>query len=176
VQLTYELTLADYKAAQRLHIRQKISRRINFYLWFVAIPIFAVLGLAFFVFLDVSKLTKSAPLYFGIECGLLWLAVYLPSWRAYAIRKCFKQIFSPARTDRTSSIDIDDDRIVSTVPGVSEGRFFWNAILEFTQDERVTLLYIRKNAFIFFPTSDLSVAQRGELNDLIARHVVKRNP
>jgi hypothetical protein len=176
MKLTYELTLADYKAAQRLHIRQKFSRRINFYVWFVAVPILAVLGLAFFIFFDVNKLTKSASVFFGAEAGLVWLAAYLPVWRAYAIRKCFKQILSPARTDRNSLIDIDDDRIVSTVPGVSEGRFFWNAILGFAQDEKVTLLYIREKAFLFFPTPAMSPAQRTELNHLVARHVSKRKP
>jgi hypothetical protein len=176
MQLTYTLTLADYKAAQRLHTRQKFSRQFIFCLWFVVVPILAVTGLALFFFLDVSKITRLAPLYFGAECALLWLAVYLPAWRAYAVRKCFKQMFSPARTDRSSSIDIDDDRIISTVPGVSEGRFFWNAILAFAQDEKVTLFYIRKNAFLFLPTCIMSPAQRTELNDLVARHVVRKQP
>jgi hypothetical protein len=106
----------------------------------------------------------------------LWIAVYLPAWRAYTIRKCFKQIFSPARTDRNSLIDIDADRIISTVPGVSEGRFFWNAILAFAQDEKITLLYIRKNAFLFFPTPAMSPTQQTELSDLVVRHGVKRKP
>ncbi|MGC1464017.1 MAG: YcxB family protein, partial [Terracidiphilus sp.] len=143
-------------------------------LWFFAVPVIAAIGLTLFIFVDVSKISKFAPFYFGAEFALLWLAVYLPAWRAYSMRKCFKQIFPPGRTDRSSSIDIDDDRIISTIPGVSEGRFFWNAILAFAQDEKVTLLYIRKNAFLFIPTCVMSRAQRVELNDLVARNMQRR--
>jgi hypothetical protein len=82
----------------------------------------------------------------------------------------------PSCTDRIISIDIDNERVVSSIPEVSEGKFFWNAIVDFAQDEKVTLLYIRKRAFIFFPTSVLSPDQHTELNDLIARHVVKGKP
>ena len=104
----------------------------------------------------------------------MWLAVYLPAWRAYSIRKCFKRICPPVATDRNISVDINDDQVISTVPGVSEGKFFWNAILASAQDEKITLLYIRKTAFLFIPTYAMSPAQRAELNDLISRHVGKR--
>src|ERR1039458_2313280 len=38
MQVTYRLTLADYKAALRLHRRQKLIRRAGFFFWYVAIP------------------------------------------------------------------------------------------------------------------------------------------
>jgi hypothetical protein len=135
VNLTYTLTFADYKAAQRLHRRQSLLSVVSFYFWFVIIPILAIIGIVAAILNERHPFLKSGALLWGGEGGLLWLAVYLPAWRAYATRKCFKQIFPPARTDNNSSIDIDDDRIVSSVPGVSEGKFFWPAIVAFAQDE-----------------------------------------
>jgi hypothetical protein len=44
----------------------------------------------------------------------------------------------------------------------------------FTQNDRITLIYINDRRFFLFPTTALSPAQRTELNDLVARHVVKR--
>jgi hypothetical protein len=173
VKLTYTLTLDDYKAAQRLHLRRTLGGRLTFIFWYLVVPILAALGAFAFIFFDVGKLTHSAAILFGIEAALVWLSVFLPIMRFYAIRKGFKQIFPPSRTDRSSSIDIDEERVLSTIPGVSEGKVFWKGIIDFAQDEKTTLLYIRKKAFFFFPTPALSPDQRAELNALIARHVAK---
>ena len=174
MKLTYTLTLNDYKSAQRLHLRRNLSRRLTFIFWYVVIPILAAAGVLAFVLFDVSKLTRFAAIYFGMVAVLVWLSIFLPLMRLYTIRKCFKQIFPPSRTDRSSSIDIDEERVISAIPGVSEGKFFWNAIIDFAQNEKVTLLYIHKRAFLFLPTSCLSPVQRIELNDLVARHVAKK--
>jgi len=133
----------------------------------------AIAGVVAIILNERHPFLKSGALLWAVEGGLLWLTIYLPAWQAYAMRKCFKQIFPPGRTDGSSSIDIDADRIVSTVPGVSEGKFFWTGIVAVAQDEKVTLLYIRKHAFLFFPTQAMSPAQRNELNDLVARHLPK---
>ena len=174
MKLEYTLTLADYKDAQRLHLRRNLSRRLVFTFWYAVVPILAIAGALVFAVFDVSKLTHFAAAYFGIEAALVWVSIVLPLTRFYTIRKGFKQLFPPTRTDRSSSIDIDEERILSVIPGVSEGKVFWNGIIDFGQDEKITLLYIRKKAFFFFPTQAMSPAQRAELNDLVARHVVKK--
>ncbi|MGH9598735.1 MAG: YcxB family protein [Terracidiphilus sp.] len=79
-----------------------------------------------------------------------------------------------SHANSTIGLDIDDECIKSSVPGFSEGKFYWSAITSFTQNDRVTMLYIDKRKFLFFPTSAMSSIQRTELNDLIARHVTKR--
>jgi hypothetical protein len=59
-------------------------------------------------------------------------------------------------------------------PGLSETKVLWQAIDRFAQNEKVTMLYIAEMRFIYFPTRSLSDAQRTELNDLVARHVVRK--
>jgi hypothetical protein len=101
------------------------------------------------------------------------ISLGLPLTRYFAVRKQFKNTFPHAQTSQDLLIDIDDERIISTVPGTGEGKYFWTAILEFAQDEKVTLLYPRKNMFLLVPTQAMSPAQRAELNDLVARHLVR---
>jgi hypothetical protein len=179
MQLTYTLTLAHFRAAQRLHIRQKMLRRLNFLFWQRLIPLlapFAAIGAIYLWSLDSHRAPHGAAYMFGAACGLVSAAVYFPSMREYYIRQGFKSLFPPARTDRQSSIDIDEDRIFSKVPGVSEGKIFWNGVVAFAQDEKVTLIYFREKVFLFFPTPAMSPPQRTELNALVARHLPMRKP
>jgi hypothetical protein len=171
MKLSYTLTLADFKAAQRLHIRQRLSRRINFYFWYMVIPILAIITVITTIVAIGSDRSDLVSDLVAPDALLLWLAIFLPLARVYKIHKGFKQFLHPARTDRINSLDIDDERIVSTIPGVGEGKLFWNAIFAFAQDEKVALLYVREKRFLFFPTTALSSEQRTELNELVKRHL-----
>jgi len=174
MKLEFTLTLSDYRSAQRLHIRQKVSRQISFFVWFILVPILALMGLIAFIALDISRYTRSAGLFAGIEGGLVWLAIFCPVSREYQIRKSFKQLFPKNRTDRSSTLEIDDTQVVSIIPGVSEGKFFWSAICGFAQNDEVTLIYVAPKRFLFFPTSAMNTEQRTELSGMVVRHVVKR--
>jgi hypothetical protein len=59
------------------------------------------------------------------------------------------------------------------VPGVSEGKIFWQGLLQFAQNNKVTMLYTGEMRFIFFPTSVLTPEQREELKVMVTRHGVK---
>jgi hypothetical protein len=174
MKLSYTLTLADYKAALRLHRHQKLSRRIAFILLYCVVPVLAVLGLAAVFILEAKGQADLAADVIGVDIIFIWLAIGLPMARFMNTRKGFKRIFPSTRTEKSSAIDIDDECIISAIPGVSEGKFFWNAIPAFAQDEKITLLYIDKNRFLFFPTHELSPAQRLELSALVERHIARR--
>ncbi len=180
MKLDYTLTLADYKAAQRLHIRQKLSRRINLSSWFIGVPILAVLGMVFFIkvgrfmHIDIGGFIHLDAIFFGLECGLIYFAIYLPIGRSRRMRKNFNQTFSHSPNNRIISIDIDDNCIFSSLPGVCEGKIFWNAIEAFAQDDKITLLYTAENRFLYFPTSVLSPEQRTELNEIVIRHGLRK--
>ena len=172
MQLTYTLTLEDYKAAQRLCRRQRISWRIKFLFWYFGVPVLAVLGLVFFI--AIGRFMHIAATFFGVECGLLYLSLYLPIWRFRRTRKNFERMVKHLEADRSVIIDIDNERIISSMPRVAEGKFFWNAFEAFAQDERMTLLFTAEDRFLFFPTRALSPTQRTELNDLVARNIVRK--
>jgi len=174
VNASYTITLADYKAALWLHRRQTLNRQINFALWRVVAPIIAAFGaIAFFVF-SLNKLTHYAPLLFGIECGLAWISVYLPLWSYYSARKCVRQVFQDEGKERTILLEVTDEFVRSTIPGVSEGKYFWNENMAVAQDDKVVLIYATKKRFIPIPSRSLSQSQLEELKAAVQRNAVKR--
>lgn len=176
MKLEYTLTLADLKSAQRLHCRQTLARRLNCAFWNFVVPILAAIGLAAFVFLDLPRITQYAAALFGIECALLTISVANPIARYYKMRKCFRQLFPPLHSERTCILEANDDHLLSKIPGVSEGKFFWKALYGFAQDDKITLIYVAKSRFLFFPSAAMSPDQRVELNRLVCRYIMSRQP
>ena len=174
IHANYTLSLADFKAALRLHGRQRMWRRVSYTFFYVIVPILAIVGTALFVFGHfLGKIDLDSP--YRIILGvLLWLSIFLPMMQFINIRRSFKAIFPSASKDRAAAINIDDERVISSVVGLSEGAFYWPAIVEFAQDEKITLLYIAKNRFLLIPTSAFSPSQRSELDELVAQHLIKR--
>jgi hypothetical protein len=171
---TFVLTLDDYEAALRLHRRQKLSRQCNFYFWYVAVPILTlVAAIASFAAIVSGRHDLLENLVVP-DAALLWLTISLPVVRAYKIHKSFERIFLSAQQDEKLSIDIDNERILSEIPGVGEGKYLWTTIIGFAQDERMTLLYVYKDRFLLFPTAVFSPEQRTELSDIVARNMVRK--
>jgi hypothetical protein len=110
----------------------------------------------------------------AIGAGSLWLTLAFPILRFVNTRRCFKRLFLSAYPNRSVTAEISEECIVSTIPGVSEGKFFWNAILGFVQDEKATLLYVGKARFLIIPTPAMSSEQRSELDGLVARNIVRQ--
>jgi hypothetical protein len=174
MQLSYTLTYSDYKAAFRLHKRQKAGRRIYFFFYDIVIPATAVVLLAVTI---AAYAHGDSDLVQGLEIPdgtVVIVAILVPVLRAYRLRKSFKNLFPPGQVDRTTSIDIDNERILTSVPGLGEGKYFWAGVSAFAQNEKATLIYITRERFVPFPTYAMSPAQRTELNDLVGRHVLKR--
>jgi hypothetical protein len=171
MKLTYTLTLDDYKAAQSLHRRQTFGRRATWFFWLRIMPGIGFLMLAWALFTGLAHraaLSQNPPA--ALLAPIIFLLVPLISRNL--VRKQFNQSFPSVA--RNLSIDIDEERIVCTNRGVSESSLNWNAVVGFAQDSKVTMLYIDKTRFLFFPTSVMSSNERAELDDLIASHGVKR--
>ena len=170
MKFSYTFSFADFRAAQRLHIRQKLIRRINIYIWPV-LAIVLLIGLIVFSNTDHQELATQCVIFGSLS---LWLTIFLPIARYFNARKGFKRVFLSGQKDQQVSIDIDNERILSEIPGVGEGKYFWNTIVGFAQDNKVTLLYVYKDRFLVFPTALLSSEQRTELNELVSRNMVRK--
>jgi hypothetical protein len=172
VKLTYTLTLADFKAARLLHRRQRVSRQIMHFIW-------PVLLVVFFVGAIVSSGNLQSQIFsqcLALGAGALVMTIGMPISRFLSIRRSFNRLFPPAQRDRTSTFEINDERIVRELAGTIELKLLWGAISDFVEDERVSLLYTNKDCFLIIPGRSMSTDQRAELNDLVARHVAKKNP
>jgi hypothetical protein len=172
MKLEYMLTLKDYKAANDLHRRQRLGRRIFPWLG----PFLLLIGSVGFIVFSVSDHSELAADAVALSAGAAVITIGIPLSRAMNLRKCFKQLFPPNRTDPMSHLEITVDCILSSVPGISEGKIFWTGLFAFAQDERVTMIYLAPKRFLFFPTSALSPDERSELNRLVDSHKVNRKP
>ena len=169
VKLVYTLTLKDFKAAQILHRRQKFTRRFSIWVW----PSVAILGIIGILLSSVSHHPELFADFSALAAGALFITIWMPIGRWYCLHKAFKQLFPPTRTDPSSSLDINEERILSGVPGVSEGTILWRGILLFAQNERITMFYISELRFLFFPTNVLTPDQREELKQMAMHHGTK---
>jgi len=163
--LSYEITLADFKAAFRLHRRQRVTERMIIVLCLlltiacVAIPL--LLG-------PNSWLSQCCV---SVGWIFLSLSIILPTNLIYQAHRSYKQSFPLSRTERATSTVIDDEQILTTIPGVSVTKYLWNGVLGFAQNENITLLYMAKHRFLLIPTRAFSPEQRTELNELVKRHL-----
>jgi hypothetical protein len=136
---------------------------------FVLVPITALVTIIFLSSVDVHNASYSNCTFF-----FLLLLVCLPFLYPYLIQKQFKRIFPSGQTDQSIRIDIDDERIISSFSEIVEVKYFWNAIPNFVKNEKVAMLYVSKCCFLLVPIASLTPEQRTELNDLVARHVVRK--
>jgi len=176
VKLTYTLTLADFKAGIRLHKRQKLGRRIHFFVYDVLIPLLGALALLSMITAYLSgekELLDDVHLTFATIVAIAVLTIAI---RALRVRKAYKELFPPGRLDRNWSMEIDDEGILYSIRGVVEGRVLWSGILSVAQDDRIISIYISEIQYLSIPSPAMSSEQRAELNDLVARHVVKKKP
>jgi hypothetical protein len=166
--LEYSLTLADIKAAFKLHRRRNFYRRFSTVIW----PLVTITCLSIAFASNTQSGLFAAAISVGV--GALWMSLTLPILRMYQVRRCFKQLFPKARTNPLTATEVNEEFVLCRIPGVGETKYLWKAMFGFAQDERSTLFYLRKNAFMFLPTAALSQVQRLELNDLVTRHIGNR--
>jgi hypothetical protein len=141
--------------------------------------IWPLLLAAFFVGAIVSSLHKQPQILgqcLALGAGSLIMTVGMPIARFFSVGRSFNRLFPSGQQDRTSIMEIDDERIVRELAGTSEFKVLWRAIYDFAENERVSLLYTNKDCFLIIPERSMSPDQHAELMALVARHVTKRKP
>jgi len=98
---------------------------------------------------------------------LLFFGLILP-------RRQFRRSIADLAPESVFEMWVDDDGILSRIPGRIEQRISWAALYDVAKSSDVTNIYFTRDSFLFFPNSALDEDQRAELTDLIARHLPKR--
>jgi hypothetical protein len=164
----YVVNLADYRAAGKLYRRRKpLLRFVRFFtLW--CIPL-----IGFWLILwTIRKMLSSGQKPSIVELLLFQAVLFSPLlWEYYKTRKSFGLLRSKIGNGVT--IVVDKNGMIAAWEGKKEQTLSWDHIVNFDSDGRIALFSMQKESF-FFPMQMLSPAQRAELNDLVARHVVKR--
>jgi hypothetical protein len=162
--------------AQRLYLKHRRTAAIRYYLLVWALPIIGVFATVPFLLGEITHdSSKPMAMYAGLAAGGAWFAIFIPINRWFTVRRCWKAVVPPERVGKPITLEFTDESVISTIPGQSEGRFFWTAIPDFVQNDRITLLFVRKKNFLFIPTKDIPPEQwayvRAKLTPLLNRNL-----
>jgi uncharacterized membrane protein YeaQ/YmgE (transglycosylase-associated protein family) len=167
MKIEFTLTFDNFKAAYVLYLKRQLSIRLMFPISVVAL-VGGILGAV--LINDNGPFGWLSPIFAGAIGGGFVGTILLPLFRIYAVRKAFSYFLPKPVEGRVLLFEIDSEKICSEIPGIGSGEIQWSVIHDFAQDEKVTLLYITKKRFYFFPTAAMTPEQRAELNDIVTRH------
>jgi hypothetical protein len=170
---SYELTLQEFKLAFRLHSRQKLGRRIHWFIYDFVFPGITVLFLAFTAYLWMTG-SEAMDDFIIYDIALVTMVVLIFTLRAFRIRSAFRALFPPGAKNRITSITFSDEEILTSVEGVGEGRYLWAGVSAFVENQAVALFYIGDERFLILPRRVLNPPEHADLAALVARHVETR--
>ena len=159
--IRFELSFADYLAAQNLHATRSIARRImrivNFYLF----PIFGILMLC----MAISIRDDRSPALIMTLCSLI--LVGYPAYYRFQMFRCYKRTRSG---DGASTITFEES-LIQTASANSKSEMRWSAFCSFRENDRVLLFYVARGKFLAIPTRVCSSEQIEEIRSLVSRHL-----
>lgn len=159
----FELSLADFLTAQRLHSKRSLWSRFVYILtrW-----IYPILGVCFLLMEPI--VIRDADHQFLVVpfiCGLILMLC--PVYLHFQMRRCYKRTRSgPGQC----AVRFDEDALQIT--GInSKSELDWKAINTFRENRKIFLLYLAPARFIAIPKRVLSEGQIEELKSLLIRKI-----
>jgi len=170
MRFTYSFTVWDYGEALSLHRNQKLSRRVNFALLYRIIPALAVVGLVLLGVYEPKVKTLGAWVGFSFVIAWLWIGIML----AFAPREHIRRGFKRSAPAGQATGSANGECVLGQVPGISESKWFWNGFVDVAQNDKLLLLYTKKDCFLILPTSVMTAEERMELIALIKRNLARK--
>ncbi len=170
----YISTKQDFVDAQRLHRKNRPRAAANYWLWYAVIPIASALYLIYFAvrwFTHPRAVTGNAIFWAAVA---LYLAVVLTFARWWQMRKLWNQAQPAKYRGKPVTFQFDPEMVISARPGESEGRFYWSAIEDYAEDDRLALIYVRHKLFLFIPKRAMDESEWERLRALALPHKAKR--
>lgn len=165
MRVEWVLEYQDYLAAQNLFNRSSFWRRISIFTLKWLLPAIAII----IALLLVEKNGWSFALENGWSVLLFGFMFRFIYW--LSLRKGYKRIFLNGDSTKPVYMEINDEQILSGIPGSSEGKFFWPTVLKFSEDEQIVLLYLSKRLFLIIPKNKIAPAEWSEMKQTIQRHI-----
>ena len=158
MRITYELTAAEFIAAQSLHSRRNPLGYVSLVICYFIAPLLGV-----FFMLSVVSFPKVGFNLSSISQELLPLFITLtPLWLHLYWRYRFK---SSRVSSNPCVIDFGEDRIVTEMPGFSRSTVEWIAIKKYRESKKMLLVYISGISFYAIPRR---ACEKGEYIELMA--------
>ena len=147
----YLVTKSDFLDAQRLHRRNRPWTALNYWTFHVVVPIVGAICALYTGWLWIQGGSRAAGAWIPPGVLGLYFAILPPLVRWNQIRRLWNNAQPKKYRDRPIQLQFDEEQVISSRPGESEGRFFWNAFEDYVEDEKLALLYVRRKLFLFIP-------------------------
>ena len=164
----YVLRKTDFLDAQRLYRKHSLRAALSHYLWIWAVPIS---GLCVVLATLAAVITPREDLIreLGPAAAVgAWFALFIPTMRWWQIRKLWKASLDAGADGKPVTLQFDNEQLISAIPGKSEGRFFWTALVDYAEDDRLAMLFIRKKHFLYVPKYALPETAWAQIRELAA--------
>ncbi len=152
----YVLLKQDFLNAQKLFRRSRPKAAISYWLYFWVCPILGCVAIGITLFGLAAKRPHLVTLVVPFAVGGLVFAIFVPVHRWYQLRRAWNNCVPASLRGKPVTFQFDDTQLISTVPGRSEGRFFWSAVLDLAEDSQLALLFVREKNFLFIPKTALT--------------------
>ncbi len=164
----YTLRYDDFKAAQRLHLEVSPRARFWFIVWQRVLPVVSLVCLALLLN-DIFRHHFSYPPWLGGSlAGISVAGLYSLALRPFVMRRAFRKLRPDVGADEHSvELELFEGKLISRIPGKSEGRFERNAIVNFAESDAIALFYLGEKKFLFVPKSALPSEGWTELREWI---------
>jgi len=161
MQIQFELSFADFLAAQYLHATRNFIRRllriINFYIF----PLFGVCMLC----LAISIWSDRSPAL--VMCVCSFVLIGYPAYYRIKMFQCYKRTRSG---DGACGLTIEESGI-RMASANSKSEMSWPAFRSFRENDTIYLLYTAPGKFLVIPKRACSPEQVEEIRSLVTRHL-----
>ncbi len=169
LEISWESTYDDFKAAQNLHRRSSLS----FILSYVVVPIACIvlwlLSLVAAVRNQPAVLASLLPWTIGSTVYSVWIWIA----RSYSFRKAYKNCWPDNARLKVNTLKFTNDGVDVITSEVGSAHFLWNAFSRVREDSKVVMLSISKTRWCAIPKRVMNEQQLAELLGLCATHIRK---
>jgi hypothetical protein len=168
MQIQFQLSLDDYRAAQHLHATHSPWPLFKYILVYYIYPIiglfFLVIGYPFY-----GDKTSNQPIPALIVCGII--LVFLPIYMRIHIKNCYKR----TRSDNGEcKLTFGEERI--GIEGqFTNGEMDWRAVKSFRENKKVFMLYLAPAKFLVIPKRVCTDEQITELRKILSHKIQPQN-
>ena len=167
LEISWESTYEDFKAAQNLHRRSSVA----FILSYVVVPVICGLLWIFSLVAAVRNqpgvLTSLLPWTIGSTVYSIWVWVA----RSYSFRKAYKNCWPENAKQKVNTLTFTDDGVEVVTSEVGSSHLLWNAFSRIREDTRIVMLSISKTRWCAIPKRVMTEQQMAELRSLCSVHI-----
>ena len=148
----YIIEYKDFLNAQKLYLKHKRGANLRLKAWLYGLPAITLLLLITDLHAFMTNQAGMTAILSGFAGFGLWMTLIIVGLRPWKLRRFYRKLLPPGEKKLMHArFSFSAEGVISSVPGRSEGRFYWSAIQDFAEDEKMALLFFDKKKFLFIP-------------------------